>query len=133
MKKSHRLKKKMADIDLSAKKHLHTELLLYKNVMITVDFYISIHGCSFVPTDNELLRPCDHDHNSYANFKSILITENNRYLCLNTNDRYWRDIIADEKLIYLYDSLGRIEIHFYDSNDENDPIMLCTNDNLLRL
>ena len=109
-----------------ARSTLHTEILLYKNILISINLCVSLHGCDTIPFNNEILIP---NQNNVFGFKQRHCTENNEYLWYNNTKSYWAKVLSNNSKVYLDKSFGKINIAIYKDGYHKDEINLCTNDN----
>lgn len=112
-----------------ARSTLHTEILLYKNILISINLCVSLHGCNFIPFYNEILIPNRSNVFAGSYFKQQHCTENNRYLWYNNTKKYWAEALSNNSKVYLDESFGKINIAIYKDGYHKDEISLCTNDN----
>ena len=112
-----------------ARSTLHTEILLYKNILISINLCVSLHGCDTIPFDNKILIPNQSNVFAGSYFKQRHCTENNRYLWYNSSNRYWAEVLSNNSKVYLDKSFGKINITIYKDGHYKDEINLCTNDN----
>lgn len=112
-----------------ARSTLHTEILLYKNILISINLCVSLHGCDTIPFNNKILIPNQSNVFAGSYFKQRHCTENNRYLWYINTHRYWAEVLSNNSKVYLDKSFGKINIAIYKDEYHKDEIVLCTNDN----
>lgn len=112
-----------------ARSTLHTEILLYKNILISINLCVSLHGCDTIPFNNKILIPNQSNVFAGSYFKQRHCTENNRYLWYINTHRYWAEVLSNNSKVYLDKSFGKINITIYKDEYHKDEIVLCTNDN----